>query len=532
MPHGNPIHQVGGPTTAWSTVNAAENFPGVATPLGWTFWRDPLERAMRGSFVDMGVLSQSDIRIAESVDDRFTTAVFGRFAGNVDQMRMVSDLMPGTSGAETERQIFGSVRPDVHDNPSRRRYPIIALKMPAHVVRLPRRLKHLREEVESWWRDETAPRAQTAPDCVRQLVDAATKFEQVMRAHMAIAMLATAIYARLTDLAESSGHPGLETVLASGYGGLEETQTIIDLWKVSRDELPFDVFIERYGYHAPVEAEIASVSWREDPTPARTRAHSYRDRSETSAPWTIVDRQRRARVDAEARVLAGLPVTARPAAQMLFRVAKRYIPLREVGKTAFLQTIDVGRTAARALGRQLFAQGVLADPQHIYFLAIDELVNGLPDDVATVIDERQALCDEYRSFRVPDFWVGVPTPITDEPTADTGGVMTGIAVSPGVVEGLARVMTGPDSGDLEDDEILVCNTTDPSWASLFVIASALVIDIGGTMSHGAIVAREMGIPCVINTQVGTRIIKTGDRIRVDGSTGMVHLLDHERAVNR
>jgi phosphohistidine swiveling domain-containing protein len=349
---------------------------------------------------------------------------------------------------------------------------------------------------------------------------------------MAVAMLATAIYARLTDLAESSGHPGLEAVLASGYGGLEETQTIVDLWKVSRDELPLDVFIERYGYHAPVEAEIASVSWREDPTPARTRADSYRDRPETSAPWTIVERQRTARVDAEAKVLAGLPVTARPAARLLFRVAKRYIPLREVGKTAFLQTIDVGRTAARALGRQLLAKGILADAQHIYFLTIDELVNGLPDDVATMIDQRQALCDEYRSFRIPDFWVGVPTPITDEPTAGEGGVMTGIAVSPGVVEGVARVMTGPDSGDLEDDEILVCNTTDPSWASLFVIASALVIDIGGTMSHGAIVAREMGIPCVINTQVGTRIIKTGDRIRVDGSTGMVHLLEHDQAINR
>src|SRR5260370_23324110 len=133
----NPTHETGGPHTAWSTVNTAENFPGVATPLGWTFWRDPLELALLGAFADLGVLRESDVRMADCVDDRFTTAMFGRFVGNVDQMRLISDRMPGASGSETERQIFGSVRPEVRDNPQRGRYPIIALKMPRHLWRLP-----------------------------------------------------------------------------------------------------------------------------------------------------------------------------------------------------------------------------------------------------------------------------------------------------------------------------------------------------------------------------------------------------------
>jgi pyruvate,water dikinase len=94
-------------------------------------------------------------------------------------------------------------------------------------------------------------------------------------------------------------------------------------------------------------------------------------------------------------------------------------------------------------------------------------------------------------------------------------------VSAGTVEGIARVVHDADAGDLEDGEILVCATTDPSWASCFLVAGAVVIDIGGPLSHGAIVAREMGIPCVINTGNGTRAIKTGDRLRVDGSTGLV-----------
>jgi pyruvate,water dikinase len=70
----------------------------------------------------------------------------------------------------------------------------------------------------------------------------------------------------------------------------------------------------------------------------------------------------------------------------------------------------------------------------------------------------------------------------------------------------------------------VCETTDPSWASLFLVASALVIDIGGALSHGAIVARELGVPCVINTRVGTRRLRTGDLLRVDGHCGMVTVL--------
>jgi phosphoenolpyruvate synthase/pyruvate phosphate dikinase len=110
-------------------------------------------------------------------------------------------------------------------------------------------------------------------------------------------------------------------------------------------------------------------------------------------------------------------------------------------------------------------------------------------------------------------------------TPKTSRTLVGIAVSPEQVEGRARVMVELDSVDLEDDEILVCNTTDPSWAPLFVLAGAVVIDIGGTMSYGAIVAREMGIPCVINTRVGTAVIKTGDRILVDGTTGTVQLID-------
>jgi pyruvate,water dikinase len=103
--------------------------------------------------------------------------------------------------------------------------------------------------------------------------------------------------------------------------------------------------------------------------------------------------------------------------------------------------------------------------------------------------------------------------------------LAGIAASTGIVEGRARVLDDPDGQDIEEGEILVCRSTDPSWAVLFSLAAGLVIDIGSPLSHGAILARELGLPCVINTRHATTQIRTGDRIRVDGTNGTVTVLD-------
>lgn len=99
--------------------------------------------------------------------------------------------------------------------------------------------------------------------------------------------------------------------------------------------------------------------------------------------------------------------------------------------------------------------------------------------------------------------------------------MRGIGIVGDRVTGRARVVQEPDAADLEPGDILVCVTTDPSWTPLFMLADALVIDTGGAMSHGAIVAGELGVTCVINTVTGTRDIPDGATITVDGSSGLV-----------
>ena len=128
---------------------------------------------------------------------------------------------------------------------------------------------------------------------------------------------------------------------------------------------------------------------------------------------------------------------------------------------------------------------------------------------------------------MPDSWTGQPEaiPITASEAAAEGSELSGLAVSPGVAEGRARVVLDPLATDpLQPGEILVCATTDPSWTSLFLVAAGLVIDIGGALSYGAILARELGVPCVINSRIGTQVLRTGDLLRVDGDAGRVEVL--------
>jgi pyruvate,water dikinase len=112
-----------------------------------------------------------------------------------------------------------------------------------------------------------------------------------------------------------------------------------------------------------------------------------------------------------------------------------------------------------------------------------------------------------------------------EPDPEGGpSVITGTGVSRGVVEGFARVVTDPSFADVEPDEVLIAPTTDPSWSSIMFISSALVVDMGGALSHAAVVARELRIPCVVGTRDGTRSLRTGDWVRVDGTAGTVEVL--------
>ena len=527
-PVSDPLHDRSGPDTFWTTVNAAEALPGVSTPLNWSWFGDSVERAFRWTFVDMGVIHPAATMVSASVDDRLWGVFYGRAAANLDTFRRLADLTPGTSGESIEVQIFGTARPDASSSPSRRRYPFVAARMPRSALALPKVLAAHRASVEEFWRSAVLDPPADGAGARALFADAIARFEAVMRPHTLAAMLAQAVYERASKLTAAAGLPGLETRLMTGYGGVEETRLMRELWAVSRGRRSFDDFVAAHGYHGPTEGEISSRSWREDRSPVAQLLETYRGMDEAAGP-AVVERQRIGeREKATAALIAALPAARRPAAKLVLRVARRYIPLREVGKTAFLQTLDTARAAARMVGDDLARRGVVGDPADVFYLTVAELADPtLSDGIKEAVALRRERRDEYLKVKLPESWTGQPEaiPITASEAAAEGAEITGLAVSPGVVEGRVRVVLDPLAGEpLQPGEILVCETTDPSWTSLFLVAAGLVIDVGGALSHGAILARELGVPCVINTRVGSQVLRTGDLLRVDGDAGRVEVL--------
>ncbi len=222
-------------------------------------------------------------------------------------------------------------------------------------------------------------------------------------------------------------------------------------------------------------------------------------------------------------------------------------------------TMSVVWRKVRELGATLAKDGLLAADDDLLFLRRDEVNEVLWDYYsnwavnsptasaahwAPIIEKRRAIHAKLSGWEAPKA-LGEPPEVVTEPFtimlwgittdsvdnwlgADEAGnenELTGMAASPGMVEGLARIIHNPEEvGDLEDGEILVAPITAPSWAPVFPKIQACVTDIGGMMSHAAIVCREYGVPAVTGTGFATNKIKTGDRIQVDGSTGKVTIL--------
>jgi pyruvate,water dikinase len=204
--------------------------------------------------------------------------------------------------------------------------------------------------------------------------------------------------------------------------------------------------------------------------------------------------------------------------------------MREHTKSLMVRAVDRGRRLTRELGRRLVARGQIDDAFDLYYLTIDEgkaLTRGKlgVTDARACVARRKEEEARNKDVVLPETFQGRPKPLRleDQPLPE-GSILHGIPVSPGRVTGRARVIIDPRrDAAIEPGEILVAPVTDAGWTPLFVAASGVVVDVGGSLSHGSTVAREYGLPAVVNVKYGTRLIRTGQMITVDGSQGLVIL---------
>lgn len=529
----SPVH-LPGHTVRWTTANVDEGLPGIVTPLTWSLYFPPTETTMRDCWVDLGVMPESERPVPEDIDGRFISVAFGHAIANVDLMGQMAARVPGGSAALMEDQLFGSVQGDGQPEPTglrkMRRYPIVAVKFPGTLWRAMRELGPRAREVAAWW-ERTAFGLEDASldDAVAALVQARVRFESVLKIHMGLSMAAQGVMGRVEALAHQAGMPGLAHELIKSDKGTAEFDLVRDLWRLSRDEIVLDEFLRAHGYHGPREGLVESTAWRENPAPVLDLVEAYRARAGGEDIDALVARRRVEQQSAVRRLDGALgPVRSVPA-RALIRFAARVPGWRETGRAGILRSVDGARAASRAVGRHLATAGVLDDPADVRFLSIDELAAGDHGPaLRSLVARRRVDHDAYATMAIPHIWHGVPEVRVTPPVATNGAaitMLTGSGVSTGVAEGVVRVVLDLDGADVEEGTVMVCKATDPSWASLFPLAEAVVTDVGSAMSHAAIVCRELGLPCVANTRTGTRDLRDGMRVRVDGTEGTVEVLD-------
>lgn len=293
--------------------------------------------------------------------------------------------------------------------------------------------------------------------------------------------------------------------------------------------------LQRYGMRGPGEVDITRTRWREQPAalfPAivsNTRSGGTGEHRERFLAGELEAMAATARILSwlrEARM--GWPKAAIVA--RLITVQRTMMGMREHLKFLAVGLFDVYRDVIRAEAARMVASGILDDVSDAEYLTLQELrelVDGTtPADLPALISARKQEHDLSRSLHPPRLFTSEGEIITGTHAAGdaTGTTLTGSPVSAGVVEGRARVVLRPQDADLQDGDILVAPFTDPGWTPLFSAVRGMVLEIGGLMTHGAVVARELGLPTVVGVDGATRVIRDGERIRVDGSLGIVELL--------
>lgn len=367
--------------------------------------------------------------------------------------------------------------------------------------------------------------------------------------------------------------PGELQAVLRGLPHNVTTQMDLELWDLSRQLAPQESdpggskqrlagFLERWGDRAVAEIDLGMPRWREQPEHLLGTLRNYALVTDDSAgPRAVFERGRREGEAAVRRLLdrAGGPVRRALLAFALDR-ARRLVGLREAPKFGLVTVLARAREQYHLIGAELAAADLLDTRDDVFFLDLWTLRDGVdalstrcagapsaspdgsPDGSgaaggadgslrATVAANRAAYDRELRRRHIPRLVLSDGTEVEALAPAAPGprapGLLAGTPASAGLVTGPARVVTDPAGAHLEPGEILVAPSTDPGWTPLFLTAGGLVMEMGGSNSHGAVVAREYGIPAVVGVEAAASRIRTGQQVVVDGAAGTVRIVTPE-----
>ena len=541
----------------WTDDNVGEVIPGVVTPLSWSV----LEPLGNGAF--RRFLRRVGVR-------RYPEAgLFGRFFGRVyfnqsQFQRLMSRFYPSHLAQSGGRsRPVALIRAALALAETGLRALLLILILPREVERA---IKTVPAELKR------APNPQTLTG--RDLSTETERWQEIgqraMSTHLAVTIFASLLYELLPKLVSRRSGGELETAhLMTGLPGMKSAEMGRDLAALAETAAETDLralllntppealsdclaalpadhrfhreleqFLEKHGHAGLREFELAFPRWREDVGYVLALVQNHlraRRPPDSEAQWTS---RRRATAALRRRLRFG---PRRLFFEILLRWTQVYSVARENMKYTFVMAHSHLRELYLVLAQRLVEQDALAEAADLFYLTQDEIESFLFAQIKartlaeTAARRRAEYLRQRKAQAKPPKIIeqradGSLHPLTlaenGDMVATDETTLRGVAASAGRVTGRARVILEPaNSARLEPGEILVAPSTNPSWAPLLLNAGGLITEIGGLLSHGAIVAREYGLPAVLNVKGATQAIRTGQRLIVDGYAGTVRILN-------
>lgn len=523
-------------TQVYTRANLTDQWSQPVTPLTQDLVVGPHERAFDVSFRELGLDGDSEPWSSLGV-------FYGWVYVNLNHIAEVYQYTPGMNAQTYLQNWFDSpIDPDYVPPVLENRDERVLASYQRAKKRLPEIGERMRAYGDKCW--DVARHRNWAEVETEELVDL------IRRAHddwldvrlplylagplsgNAIARLAAAT---ATHAADADG--ALFTAMLGGIGlDLVDSARLMD--EIRDGKRSIDDFIELYGYRGPNEYELDASTWGEN----RERLQAMIADTVHSLTLDSSAVSRTAALDiARTRSTEEGWQEIQDASREL-ETAFRWREDSKVGEVKYMASL---RLAVREAGRRLAHAGVLDEPGHVVYLRDTELLADLKSGSSTSraddIARRHATREAALAMKVPHLAEAGPDGLNEVSAAALKKIgflpaisaqnttddllLEGQGVSPGLVTGTARVILDPYDATIEPGEVLVTASTDPAWTPLFAQAAAVVLDHGSLLSHGAMLAREIGIPCVVNASSASTRLRSGDRIEVNGGTGIVKVLN-------
>ena len=542
----------------WSNANVGEALPGVATPFTWSVLSQFSDLGFRRAFGAMGCSVPHD---AELVGD-----FRGRIYINLTEFSSIISQVPWIHPSTLVRLGGGQYATELDVVVAERSSIGFFLRLPQTVSRYARenfRLRARIDEFEAYFSEERRrihgidPRLLEPSGLERMLGDVEHLLDETgsimltAYANLLTAVLALTGLLRMFPRDDGSGFyrellSGLQDVASARPGFVlrqiaQQARQEPEVAKCIREAELSDLtvsglpagrtrdalrrFLDDYGFRGIREAEIAAPRWSEDPTLmfATLRAH-------LAGPSDLDERDRdlqRLRQDAEEQLKKSVPFPLRPSVTKLLDVVRRFTRMREHLRGHVVEVLGMFRRVALEASRRIEAREPEAGPDAAFFLTLAEVHHVLYDDrerVAIRVQRRRLEHERNEALpEPPSTFVGFPPDGTG--VASPSKRLRGLAASRGVAEGRVRILRDPSQlAAFEPGEVLVVAAADTGWAPLFLAASGVVTELGGPLSHAAIILREYAVPAVVNVTNATRLLRDGDLVRLDGDVGTVEIL--------